>query len=206
MVYAFKGYWFYISSLCFFIKNIWLIKKIFLSLQKRNRKTTTKNNNLMTSVSRLEELIKAFGIYNGGRKTIPSQISINGVQFFAPSYIIESSIICCYNVQYKAVNITEEIATEFLTQIITKSFIHRCFESLVHKRFSILSLENLLSSLFNCEVELNDFNTDADLDYRLIYNHPLIVDLDIWYLKMQNPGPHGEYMYITEVNVEVYNN
>jgi hypothetical protein len=91
-------------------------------------------------------------------------------------------------------------------------------EGLLQNRFSLKSLNEKLSTFFECKIECenntqirldaNDFDCDEDLpnDWNLMFNVEDGTEqsgfYDIYMLPMRRKGFSGEDMYITEVGYE----
>lgn len=81
-------------------------------------------------------------------------------------------------------------------------------ESLVHKRFSIESLKDILTEYFNEPIELeyaNEEDDDVLTDYNLMFdsnNDETYGYFDIYVLKMRRKGFDGSDLYVTEVGYE----
>jgi hypothetical protein len=99
-------------------------------------------------------------------------------------------------------------------QIIIVNFL----EGLVNERYSMESLNTILSALFKCEIEVynntqerldsKDFDCEEDLpvDWNLMFNIDDDTEqsgcYDIYMLPMRRKGFDGADMYITEVSWE----
>jgi len=87
-------------------------------------------------------------------------------------------------------------------------------EELVHERFSIESLNEILSTFFGVSVEVynasqeridNGEEDDGLVDWNLMFgfeSEDLFVDGDIYFLPMRREGFDGATIYVTEVGYE----
>ena len=81
-------------------------------------------------------------------------------------------------------------------------------KSLVHKRYSIESLKDILTEYFNELIELEYANEEVDnvlTDYNIMFdsnNDETFGYFDIYVLKMRRKGFDGSDLYVTEVGYE----
>jgi hypothetical protein len=95
------------------------------------------------------------------------------------------------------------VMTEKQNQIVYQ------LECLVTGRFTIETLNEKLSKIFNEDIKVTDItdgkNDDDTCDWNLLFsskNEDTYGFFDIYYLKMRKPGFDGSDIYITEVSYE----
>lgn len=167
----------------------------------------------MNAKERLFRLCVEFGkVHSNGCKMLSGVVKLPNGRIYAAPRVHGGQLLCSRiglnNGQpFQSVGnytMSNELAELFLESVLNRKFMIYALETLVHKRYSLKKLKQVIDCIFggNCNLVLADLTEDeSSVDYRIIFCNQC-GDFDIWFLPMVRFGSNGESMYITEVGYD----